>query len=66
MDHYAEAVQEQQQRDRAKAAAAAAGSAGGGAAGEGQEAGPWQQIVRLDPLAQKLRRSKLARMAFRR
>ena len=55
-------VREQQQRDRERAATAAAA-----AAGEGEEAASgWQQILRLDPIAQKLRRSKLARMAFRR
>lgn len=58
------AVAKQQRRDAARRAAGAAGQ--GSAEEEGGQASAWQQILRLDPIAQKLRRSKLARLAFRR
>lgn len=76
METYAAAVAQQQRRDREAAQAQAdfevntsphsqqiqQGGGGEGGAGEGG----WQAILRLDPLADKLRRSKLARIAFRR
>ena len=57
MDAYAAAVQEQQQRDhqqQQQQPEAAEASNG------------WQQILGLDPIAQRLRRSKLAKLAYRR
>lgn len=64
---YAAAVQEQQQLDhQAAAAKAAAATAEEEAEATGSVASGWQQILKLDPMAQKMRRSKLARLAFRR
>lgn len=71
MNAYAAAVEERRRRDAPGLAAAAEvhgrGSAGAPGNREGGDGGSsWQQILRLDPIAQKLQRSKLARMAFRR
>ncbi|KAL4857708.1 AFG1-like ATPase [Chlorella vulgaris] len=64
---YAAAVQEQQQLDQqAVAAKAAAASAEEEAEAAGSSGSGWQHILKLDPMAQKMRRSKLARLAFRR
>lgn len=67
MESYAAAVLEQQQRDR-EGGAAAGGEGGDSGMDSGAEGGSsaWRDILRLDPVAQKLRRSKLARIAFRR
>ncbi len=62
MSAYAAAVQQQRQLERERPA----GAAGGQQGGEEGSSSAWRDILRLDPVAQKLRRSKLARIAFRR
>ncbi|PRW45179.1 lactation elevated 1 [Chlorella sorokiniana] len=63
MSAYAAAVQQQRQQERERRAAGAGEELGGE---EGSSSSTWREILRLDPVAQKLRRSKLARIAFRR
>ncbi|PSC70423.1 lactation elevated 1 isoform X1 [Micractinium conductrix] len=65
MELYASAVLEQRRRD-AQRAAKQQGEQGGAAAAEQGDAAGWQEVLRLDPLAQRSKRSKMARMAFRR
>ena len=59
MSAFAAAVQQQRQLEQR----ASGGQQGGE---EGGSSSAWRDILRLDPVAQKLRRSKLARIAFRR
>jgi hypothetical protein len=70
MEAYAAAVMEQQQRERDQRQQqqqhATRVAEQNDEDSSAQEPGGWQQILRLDPIAQKLRRSKLARLAFRR
>lgn len=62
MSAYAAAVQQQRLADQQRPA----GGAGEQQGGEEGSSSAWRDILRLDPVAQKLRRSKLARIAFRR
>ena len=74
MDAYAAAVQEQQRQEQpqpqpeAEAEAEAAGGSTDPANNDSTSASSngWQQILGLDPIARKLRRSKLAKLAYRR
>ena len=71
MDAYAAAVQEQQRRDQRQQhqqPGAAGGSTNPAESGSSSSTSSngWQQILGLDPIAQKLRRSKLAKLAYRR
>lgn len=70
MDTYAAAVAEQQRQEQQRRDAKRAGGAAGVAEQEQEEGegggSAWKQILKMDPIAQKLRRSKLARLAFRR
>lgn len=68
MDAYAAAVEEQRRRSAPNPTAADAqqGPGGGEGPGTGDDRGGWQHVLRLDPIALKLQRSKLARLAFRR
>lgn len=60
MSAFAAAVQQQRQLEQQASGGQQAGEEGGGSSSA------WRDILRLDPVAQKLRRSKLARIAFRR
>lgn len=66
METYAAAVAQQQRRGAAAGEADPKDADHGSQQGEDGGGGGWQAVARLDPLADKLRRSKLARMAFRR
>jgi hypothetical protein len=70
MDSYAAAVmQQQRQQEQERQGAADAPATAGETPDATRSSGgssPWQSILRLDPLARKMRRSKLARMSFRR
>lgn len=64
MDAYAAAVEERRRRDAPRLAATKQGESAREEGGDGSSG--WQQVLRLDPIAQKLQRSKLAKLAFRR
>ena len=70
MDAYAAAVQEQQRQEQPQpeAEAEAAGGSTDPANNDSTSisSNGWQQILGLDPIARKLRRSKLAKLAYRR
>ncbi|KAL4438249.1 hypothetical protein ABPG77_010610 [Micractinium sp. CCAP 211/92] len=63
MDAYAAAVEERRRRNTPGLAAI---QQRGSEQEERDGSSGWQQVLRLDPIAQKLQRSKLAKLAFRR
>lgn len=72
MDAYAAAVQEQQRQEQPQPQPEAEAEAAGGSTDSANNdstsasSNGWQQILGLDPIARKLRRSKLAKLAYRR